>query len=988
VQYINRREHREKPTVHISYDEGLHLIRTFLKYASHHTVEDLQAFTGQWVPSPSWVRTENVIIPQDHISKAAGAIVSQLGPAGVQEVGGTEWWKWRQKGGDLKGEWIEMRAHYNEQKRQNAKSRRIMLYVHGGGYFFGSVDEHRYQMQRHARKLKARVFAPRYRLSPQFPFPCGLLDCVAAYLYLLSLHDPTEVIFAGDSAGGGMVVAMLCLLRDQSIPLPAGAILISPWVDLTHSFPSLGGNADLDYIPPYGFMQKPSVSWPPPNQAELKSISKLAENIKSPKADSSVAARDNGKGQPSPQMPLSIELDGKLVVLEDQIQMYATNQLLAHPLVSPVLQPSLGGLPPVLILTGGGEILRDEQIYLAHKMANPSKYHLGATYRMKYDPDDKMLRKYKPTPVQLQVWEDLCHVAPTLSFTRPAKFMYRSIAQFGAWVLAKAQQRAIEIVDDDDISVISSQSDSESATEAELDSSLDSIARTKADTSKTTGNVGRAGDPIPPFQNHMIRQRIDRNGKIYPLTEEHELPALQMHPGEVGVIKEGPVRKWLEAKHHWDTKYASTRRRVQKERAKTLASGKITGFEADEYPPPSALAGRRTDKDILLKKKRKSYGLAMWSGWGSRHDESTLKREEHAVEAEKSHEQPASESNRSGEPETSQQPLEADLEHDRSHTSPTTRRRNRDRSFSSKRQTSESGVRGRRRTISVTDRGQAEGKFVPAVIPHHDGPTSTLHESPAILTSPALEVERATSPNPSVISAGYLPKFRTGSHLRDDSTGEPRTPVVTDAASVMTGRTGVVADDASTRAVFAASGVSKAVDVAEQQPGRAKALSVTSRPQSPLASEAMSLASNGDDSASIAPSAMSRTYAPLTGMGSDTPRSHRSLDRLQSHQLDDGMGRLAALRNPSSTAVMRAPGVVDAVGGFDDSAAGTHTVGFDAGERASELDLSNPPASGAGSVETQHAPADIPDPKETKPDRPEMYPRSGTDFQTAVEDIS
>lgn len=59
----------------------------------------------------------------------------------------------------MKAEWIEMRADYNARVALNLPVKRVMLYVHGGAYFFGSVDEHRYQMQRHARKLKARVFA-------------------------------------------------------------------------------------------------------------------------------------------------------------------------------------------------------------------------------------------------------------------------------------------------------------------------------------------------------------------------------------------------------------------------------------------------------------------------------------------------------------------------------------------------------------------------------------------------------------------------------------------------------------------------------------------------------------------------------------------------------------------------------------------------------------------------------------------------------------
>ena len=506
-----------------------------------------------------------------------------------------------------------MRGDYNARKKNNDRSRRVMLYVHGGGYFFGSVDEHRYQMQRHARKLRARVFAPRYRLAPQFPFPCGLQDCLAAYLHLLTVQEPSEIILAGDSAGGGMVVSMLVILRDRDLPLPAGAVLISPWVDPTHSFPSVAQDSDFDYIPPHGFMQKPSPSWPPPNDDEMQAI---AENAVSRVAGHSVpgnsthqkrksveqeavqglaiyhhsadneVARANpdiptdrsdpepraGNAIPGPGHPLSIELDGKLIVLKDQIQMYTTNQLLSHPLVAPVLQPTLGGLPPLLILTGGGEILRDEQIYLAHKAANPEKYTPCDAYLDQYDLDKTLIHKYKPTNVQLQVWEDLCHVAPTLSFTRPAKFMYRSVAQFGAWALARAQNTSIEITDDDDVSIISSGSD----TDSEIKRPSAKLANIKI---KEHGVelVGKAGDPLPAFKEHMIRQLVDRNGVIQPLAPAAELPALLMPASDIGVIKPGPVRKWLEAKKESDRKYAREKRKVQKQRIKEMAQGSQRG---------------------------------------------------------------------------------------------------------------------------------------------------------------------------------------------------------------------------------------------------------------------------------------------------------------------------------------------------------------------------------------------------------------------------
>lgn len=288
---------------------------------------------------------------------------------------------------------------------------------------------------------------------------------------------------------------MLVIMRDRGIPLPAGAVLISPWVDLTHSFPSVAGDNPLDYIPPHGFHQRPSPSWPPPNSDDMLAIEegivqKLAHNGHSaapmeseadavqgfhvdhhPEAgmqNDDASRNTNPKNSPTANTvpgsgrDLSIMIDGKLVEIKDQIQMYATNQLISHPLVSPALQPSLGGLPPLLIQTGGGEMLRDEQIYVAHKAANPTKYPPGDSFldEMPQEHHRDQVGRWKPTDVQLQVWDDLCHVAPTLSFTRPAKYMYRSIAQFGAWALARAQKTEIEILDDDDVSVIS-QSDSE-----------------------------------------------------------------------------------------------------------------------------------------------------------------------------------------------------------------------------------------------------------------------------------------------------------------------------------------------------------------------------------------------------------------------------------------------------------------------------------------------------------------------------------------------
>ena len=446
----------------------------------------------------------------------------------------------------------------------------------------------------------------------------------------------------------------MVIMRDQGIPLPAGAILISPWVDLTHSFPSVAGDGSRDYIPSHGFMQRPSAAWPPPNTDDMISIAKsavsqISKSMDLPRekekeaiqgfsvtSDPDVPESEKhggkaGAGQneptgvagntaPGPGHDLAIMIDGELVEIKDQIQMYTTNHLISHPLVSPILQPSLGGLPPLLILTGGGEVLRDEQIYLAHKAANPTKYPPGDAYLDENPHSRDIVNQWKGTDVQLQVWDDCCHVTPTLSFTRPAKFMYRSIAQFGAWTLARAQKTNIEIMDDDDVSVISSDSDTN---ESEEDLRLKKRQAT-AESANGTAQVGRAGDPLPPFRNHMIRQRVDRHGVIYPLDPPSKLPSLKLPPSEIGVIKEGPVRNWMAAKRHWDNKYSHEKRRVQKQRAREMVDG-FEGFGDDEVPPPSALAGRRGANMPKEAKKGRSWGMSLWSVWGSKHDEKTVR---------------------------------------------------------------------------------------------------------------------------------------------------------------------------------------------------------------------------------------------------------------------------------------------------------------------------------------------------------------------------
>ncbi|MCA9699874.1 MAG: alpha/beta hydrolase fold domain-containing protein, partial [Myxococcales bacterium] len=117
-----------------------------------------------------------------------------------------------------------------------------ILYIHGGGYSLGSPVTHRPLAARIARRCGAPIWLPRYRRAPEHPCPAGLEDVHRSYLELRqSLRQRGQdgpVFLAGDSAGGGMALALAMTLRDQrggEALSPAGLVLLSPWTDLTMS---------------------------------------------------------------------------------------------------------------------------------------------------------------------------------------------------------------------------------------------------------------------------------------------------------------------------------------------------------------------------------------------------------------------------------------------------------------------------------------------------------------------------------------------------------------------------------------------------------------------------------------------------------------------------------------------------------------------------------------------------------------------------------
>ncbi|MCY3709582.1 MAG: alpha/beta hydrolase [Caldilineaceae bacterium] len=187
-------------------------------------------------------------------------------------------------------EWIDL---------QNTRSDRAFLYLHGGGYFIGSCKSHRGFASHIARACRCRMLLPEYRLAPEHTFPAALLDARAAYRFLLAqgyTHD--RIVVGGESSGGGLALALLQTLRDEGMPMPAGAVLLSPWTDLLGTGHSVQSRARQD-------------PWLRPAGIPL------------------LANRYRG----------SVPAD--------------------HPLISP-LYGDLKGFPPLLIHAGSDEILRDD----------------------------------------------------------------------------------------------------------------------------------------------------------------------------------------------------------------------------------------------------------------------------------------------------------------------------------------------------------------------------------------------------------------------------------------------------------------------------------------------------------------------------------------------------------------------------------------------------------------------------------------------------
>ena len=200
--------------------------------------------------------------------------------------------------GDVKATWIDAKG---------ARKDRAILYLHGGAFIVETPGIHAALVARIGAQAQARALMPSYRLAPEFPCPAALDDCMAAYRFLLDDgFEAADIALVGDSAGGNLALGLLLRARDEGLPLPAGAVVMSPVTDGTLSGDSLRRNVGHDAL--------------------------FAPSL-----------------------------------FHDLLPLYLPDaSLRTHPHVSP-LHGDLQGLPPILMLVGSTELLLDDSVRFASK---------------------------------------------------------------------------------------------------------------------------------------------------------------------------------------------------------------------------------------------------------------------------------------------------------------------------------------------------------------------------------------------------------------------------------------------------------------------------------------------------------------------------------------------------------------------------------------------------------------------------------------------
>lgn len=187
-----------------------------------------------------------------------------------------------------------------------------IVHFHGGGYRQGNPDRMQAVLSQIAARTGCRVLAPAYALAPEAPFPAAIHDARAVLAAVVAQHPGEPLIISGDSAGGGLAVAA-CLAFGEALPALRGAVLVSPWLDLTGTAPTFASRAQTDYL----FSRESALS----------------------------AAEFYLQGTPAD-----------------------------HPLASPLHAQSLEGMPPALIVAGSAEVLLQDSVDFAARLA---AQHIG-----------------------------------------------------------------------------------------------------------------------------------------------------------------------------------------------------------------------------------------------------------------------------------------------------------------------------------------------------------------------------------------------------------------------------------------------------------------------------------------------------------------------------------------------------------------------------------------------------------------------------------
>tara|TARA_B110000971_G_C20033548_1_gene512863 strand:- start:1697 stop:2557 length:861 start_codon:yes stop_codon:yes gene_type:complete len=197
--------------------------------------------------------------------------------------------------GEISGEWVGSKV-----------ATQTLLYLHGGGYFFGSVETHRSMVKKLCKLANIRALMIDYRLAPENPYPAAIEDAEAAYDFLIEQGVKADtMLLAGDSAGGGLSLALVQKLREHGKAQPRAVALLSPWTDLTSSGKSYTERYDRDPM-----------------------------------------------------------IDAKSI--PEAIDFYCANQDKKNPLISPLFA-DLKGLPPMFVQVGTEEVLFDDSNSLVKK---------------------------------------------------------------------------------------------------------------------------------------------------------------------------------------------------------------------------------------------------------------------------------------------------------------------------------------------------------------------------------------------------------------------------------------------------------------------------------------------------------------------------------------------------------------------------------------------------------------------------------------------